>query len=315
MWLDVKHQIHFHYDSFVCESFVELRVEPRRTERQALHSFYLALGPPARVFRYVDWCGNVCHHFSIPEYHDRIEVVSRSLVETRKGELNIRDVKIRPGAAGGPLLDFLRFGGPVRDSAKLRALEAKVRVGRDAPVGDQVRAIGDLLQERLRYRQEVTTYQSTTDDALEQEAGVCQDFAHVMLGLLRLRGLPGRYASGYLHLGGPSDEPAQSHAWVQVYTPEYGWLSFDPTHNAPPDERYVLIGFGRHYDDVPPNRGIFRGQARETLRAEVRTRVAAPQTVASLHEEIGHIDVPVYRELPVRPQQRAAGLPEETPDQ
>jgi len=119
-----------------------------------------------------------------------------------------------------------------------------------------------------------------------------------MLGVLRLRKIPCRYVSGYLHVGGDGDEPSESHAWVEVYVPNHGWVAFDPTHDCVPDERYVVLARGRHYDDVPPNRGIYRGSARETLHASITTRVAPPKDVASLQQEIGQLDVPVFREQP-----------------
>src|SRR4029453_17725206 len=140
---------------------------------------------------------------------------------------------------------------------------------------------------------------------------VCQDFTHLMLGLLRLRQIPCRYVSGYLHLGG-GDEAAQSHAWVRIHSPTHGGVPFDPTHNREIDERYVVVGHGRHYDDVPPNKGIYRGNADEGLRTAVRTQESAPKDISALHEEMEQIDVPVYQEIPERRRDRsrpaAAGI-------
>jgi len=110
--------------------------------------------------------------------------------------------------------------------------------------------------------------------------------------------------SGYLHVERKKREPAQSHAWVEFHAPTGGWVSFDPTHNRPVDERYVVVGHGRHYDDVPPNKGIYRGIAKETLKAEVITEVVAGKSGATLREEIRHIDLPVFREVPARPPDR-----------
>jgi transglutaminase-like putative cysteine protease len=141
---------------------------------------------------------------------------------------------------------------------------------------------------------------SSTDDFLSVEAGVCQDFAHLALGLLRLRQIPCRYVSGYLHVDSTEGEIAQSHAWIEFFSPTRGWIPFDPTQNRELDERYVVVGHGRHYEDVPPNRGIFRGNARETLTAEVYTRVSAQKDVSTLREEIEAIDLPVFQEIPDR---------------
>jgi len=167
-----------------------------------------------------------------------------------------------------------------------------------------VQALGAYINERFEYRKNVTTYDSTTEDFLKIGAGVCQDFAHLMLGLLRLRQIPCRYVSGYLHVERKKREPSQSHAWVELHSPTAGWVAFDPTHNRAVDERYVVVGHGRHYDDVPPNKGIYCGIAKETLKAEVVTEVVAGKFVSTLREEIRQIDLPVFREVPVRPPDR-----------
>jgi len=205
-----------------------------------------------------------------------------------------------------PLLDFLAFDGPVRPSVALRKFAQGVAVPATAPLGEQVRACGRHIHEHFTYQKNVTSYESTSDDFLAAEAGVCQDFTHLMLGLLRLRQIPCRYVSGYLHMPPRDGETAQSHAWVEFYSPSAGWVPFDPTHNREIDGHYVVVGHGRHYDDVPPNQGIYRGNADETLRTEVRTQESTPKDISALHEEMEQIDVPVYQEIPERRRDRLA---------
>jgi transglutaminase-like putative cysteine protease len=301
MLIEIEHAIRFEYDAFIHESFMELRVEPLTDPRQTLRSFYLAVGPPTRVARYADWNGNFVHHFGVTDYHDRIEVLVRSAVATQPADVDLAQLTTPPpdpgGGGLGPLLDFALLGGPVERTGALEQLEAALAVDTGAPLGEQIAGIGRELFQRFEYRQGVTDYRSSTRHILEHGGGVCQDFAHLMLGVLRLRRIPCRYVSGYLHLeqGG---EPSQSHAWVETWVPGNGWIGFDPTHDCVPDERYVVVARGRHYDDVPPNRGIFRGGARELLQASVATRTAPPKDVASLQLEIGQLDVPVFRDEP-----------------
>jgi transglutaminase-like putative cysteine protease len=301
MLLEIEHRLSLGYDAWIRESFLELRMQPRSDAHQTLHSFVLAVGPPSKIFRYRDWTETVVHHFTITNFHERIQVIARSQVETRH-------VGVSPAAIGDPMplglpwevLDFLQFGGPVAASDALRAVARRIDAPPEAPLGEQVRAVAAAIREGFTYRKEVTRYDSTTDEFLRLRAGVCQDFAHLMLGLLRLRGIACRYVSGYLHVERDSAEASQSHAWVEFFSPSRGWVPFDPTHHRAVDERYVVIGHGRHYDDVPPNRGIFRGNARESLRAEVHTRRSGPKPVATLHEEVEHIDLPVFQEIPAR---------------
>jgi transglutaminase-like putative cysteine protease len=306
MFLEIEHHLWLQYDGYIRESFIELRLQPKTSPRQALASFTLAAGPPSRVHRYRDWNDNLVHHLSITRFHDRIEVWSRSLVDTSPAGPGLDGVVDALPLAGlrHDLHDLLTLEGPLRPTPRLRAFAGAIAVPPGTPLGAAVRITGQHIARRFEYRKNVTRFDSTTEDFLQLGGGVCQDFAHLMLALLRLRGIPCRYVSGYLHVETPDGAPAQSHAWIEFHSPAHGWVAFDPTHDREIDERYVVVGHGRHYDDVPPNRGIYRGNARETLRAEVRTRLAAPRPVEDLHEEVRVIDLPVYAELPLRPPER-----------
>jgi transglutaminase-like putative cysteine protease len=316
MLLEIEHHLTFQYDAFVNESYTELRVEPRRSPHQTVQSFYLAVGPPTAIWRYVDWNGNFVHHFGIPNYHDRIEVATRSLVETHPTGPALADATdaLPIADATGSLLDFMTFGGPVIRSPELETLLAEVKIPSEAPLGEQIRTLSSFVLERFDYVQEVSDYRSTTDHLLATGAGVCQDFAHVLIGLLRLRGIPSRYVSGYLHVESDGNAPSQSHAWVEAWSPTAGWLAVDPTHDQVPDERYVVVGHGRDYDDVPPNRGIFRGKASETLRASVRTRRSEERQAYGLQDEIGELDVPDFPEVPHAPQTSSVSLTDDDPE-
>jgi transglutaminase-like putative cysteine protease len=302
MFLEVEHRLSLEYDAYVRESFLELRMQPKTDAHQTLHAFVLAVGPPSKLFRYRDWLDNAVHHFAVSSFHDRIAVVSRSLVNTHPAAPAPVTVTDPMPLAPTPwqVHDFLQLGGPVVESDALRDFADGVPVLPGAPLGHQVLAIGAAITRRFTYRKEVTRYDSTTDDFLRLGAGVCQDFTHLMLGLLRRRGIPCRYVSGYLHLEGAGEGAAQSHAWIEFFSPIAGWVPFDPTHHRTIDERYVVVGHGRDYDDVPPNKGIFRGNARESLHAEVRTRVSAHKAISTLHEEVEQIDLPVFQEIPER---------------
>ena len=302
VFLDVQHHLWLEYDEFIRESFIELRLQPKNTQIQTVASFVLAAGPPTRISRYRDWNDNVVHHFAVTQYHDRLEVQSRSLVETRPPLCALAAVEDAgpPAGLSHELQDWLFIEGPLRSTPRLAEFAAGVDVPGWAPLGEQVRRLSAVIAGTFEYRKNVTRYDSTTEEFLELRAGVCQDFTHLMLALLRLRGIPCRYVSGYLHVERSADEPSQSHAWIEFYSPRAGWIPFDPTHDREIDERYVVVAHGRHYDDVPPNKGIYRGNAREILRAEVRTQVTAGKGVVDLHEEVRHIDLPVFQEPPER---------------
>ena len=306
MLLKIEHRLAFSYDAYISESFLELRVQPKPTASQTVRQFSLAVGPPARVFRYRDWNDNFAHHFTVTKFHDRIEVVSRALVETRGAGCSLAAVTDAVTSDDPPfaLRDFVAFHGPIRLTSALREAHRAIGVSAKATIGEQVAAIGDHLHAEFGYRQHVTRYDSTTDDFLALRAGVCQDFTHLALALLRLRGIPCRYVSGYLHVPRVRAEGAQSHAWIEFHAPSLGWVPFDPTHDVTPDERYVVVGHGRHYDDVPPNRGIYRGSAKETLTAQVFTEEADEVVSAGPEDEILTLDLPVFPEIPLRRRER-----------
>jgi len=297
MLIDVEHRLHFHYDDFIRESQMEIRVEPKSGIHQRLHSFQLAVGPTAAVDRYMDWNDNWVHHLAIRDYHNRIEIVARSLIDTTPSGLSLEDLAEEPDReVSGELLDFIRMGGPVERAPALDELISRSGVAREASVHEHVEEVGGIVCDRIAYQPGVTTWRSTVADVLEQRSGVCQDFAHLSLALLRLRGIPSRYVSGYLHT---DSQPAQSHAWIEVHGKSAGWVGFDPTHMRVPDESYVVVAVGRSYEDVSPNRGVYRGSVRETLDAVVATRAIASAESVAVRRDTEQPDVPVYAELPV----------------
>lgn len=314
MHLDIEHDIKFSYDDFISESWVELRMEPQTNIHQTVSSFYLAVGPRTKVFRYSDWIGNAVRHFSVAEYHKEIEVKARSIVETKPPRVPLAQVSetVHDKLEFGQMLDYLSFGGPIPASKGLRALYKSINLNQKSTLGERVERIGRFVHDTFKYVPNVTTYRSTIDEALKHRAGVCQDLAQIMIGLLRLAEIPARYVNGYLHVPRANEATSESHAWVEFYSLDHGWLGYDPTGGLQPGEHHVVVATGRHYDEVPPNRGVYRGSARETLDAVVRTKTIAAPAYSSFREEIRDIELPVYSEIPIR---RAAGAPEDQVDQ
>jgi transglutaminase-like putative cysteine protease len=152
-------------------------------------------------------------------------------------------------------------------------------------------------------------------DSLAHGAGVCQDFAHLLLGVVRMRGLPGRYVSGYLvppGAEGPSAKQEEvigghaSHAWAEVFAAEDGWLAFDPTLGNPVGLRHVRVAYGRDYGDVAPVRGVYKGLAGQRLSVDVRVRPALDEEgheqLAKASSNLG--ETPSHLDLPQQPQQQ-----------
>src|ERR1700686_1109971 len=151
----------------------------------------------------------------------------------------------------------------------------------DGTVSGFAKEASFLIHEKFQYVKGATHVNSSIQDSLAVGAGVCQDFAHLLLGVARKRGLPARYVSGYLVPGSAASPDAKlqeviggsaSHAWAEVYLPESGWIGFDPTLGTPPGLQHVRIAYGRDYGDVAPVRGVYKGHAGQRLSVDVRVR-------------------------------------------
>lgn len=302
MTLEIEHRIRFEYSDFVSESWMEFWIEPKNTTQQTVRSFFLAVGPPTKVHTFTDWLGNTVHHFGIAKYHREIEVLARSVVETLPAPMSLHELPAGriQGDALGRERDFLLFADPIADSPELREFAAQLQLKPDDPVGKVAIEIAQLIQDKIAYNPSVTQYNSTVADALSHRAGVCQDIAQIMIGLLRLKGVPARYVNGYLHVIREGKDASESHAWVEFLTPNGLWMPYDPTNRCVPDERYVVVAVGRSYDEVPPNKGVYRGNAKEVLTATVHTTETERMAVSELRSSIGTLDLPVYAKIPAR---------------
>ena len=196
-------------------------------------------------------------------------------------------------------IDFLTPTAYVPLLPELSQLTFEAEMRGQGSVAGFAQAASDLIHERFRYVKGATHVHSSIRDSLALVAGVCQDFAHLMLAVVRMRGLPARYVSGYLvpeRAAGPNAKLEEviggqaSHAWVEVYMPGSGWVAFDPTLGKPVGLRHVRIAYGRDYGDVAPVRGVYRGQSGQRLSVDVRVRPALDDDG---HEQVSEAAPPV----------------------
>lgn len=292
MHYSIRHITRFRYDAPVRESVMELRMQPRSEGPQALRSFQIATNPRAQLYAYTDHQGNAVYHFNVLRQHSELRIEVQSVVEmaaarelpprvddlewSRYNELNLN----------AEHLDFLEPSKFAHMSRALRAfVEAK---GLAAPQGDTLTALRTLntaIHDAFDYEIGVTEVHSPIDDALEAGRGVCQDFAHIMIAVARLWGVPVRYVSGYLHNGGRIQDRSgdeATHAWVEAWLPSLGWIGFDPTNDTLAAERHIRAAIGRDYADVPPTRGTFKGGAESELAISVSVQ---PTQAPLRHDE------------------------------
>ncbi len=273
---EITHRTHFAYASPVKESFNETRLKPVSNEHQTLDSFLLKVLPPTRLQHYLDFYSNCVHHFELTEPHNTLLVESQSVVTTRA------PLALAAGATPAPLsllpeaarsercVDYLQM-------SRFVDLEpATWRLALDATAGQtdiwqSALAIMRFVHGHLAYESKSTHVHTLMREVLAQRRGVCQDFAHVMLGFCRSVKIPALYVSGYL----ATETASATHAWVEVYVPGLGWRALDPTHNCQPDGSYVKLAVGRDYGDVAPLTGHYKGTTERKMDVEVRIKSLA----------------------------------------
>jgi transglutaminase-like putative cysteine protease len=302
MLLQLTHTTDLAYSDLISESVMELRMCPRQEDDQHRLSFMLAIGPRTAVTSYFDWLGNTVHAFTVNKFHRRIRIVATSVVETQRFRFDPEDLADAyppaPDALGHDTWDFLQFAGPVVDSPALRALAAEVAPPRQGePLGAVARRILDLVHGRFTYQKGITTAASPITELLEHGRGVCQDFTHLMIGLARAAGIPARYVSGLIH---PDREKykgfTQTHAWCELLFPSTGWVGFDPTNRCTISQNFVKVAVGRDYRDVPPNKGVWRGNATESIDVGVHSEELEEVPDALAAERMEHLAVEMFGE-------------------
>ena len=299
--LGVWHETRYDYSAPVSQAHHSAHLQPLQDEAQQLLSFDLQIEPaPAQCRSQADAFDNVLHRFEFSVPHQTLQVrsASRLRVARRFEGLGpdrspaweaVRD-RLRYVAHGRfePAVEFVQPSPyvPWHEPA-LAAL--RHWAGESLPPGRPVAQAALELMHRLHtqwaYRPRSTGVDTPLATAFEQRAGVCQDFAHLLIGAWRMWGLPARYVSGYLLTEPAEGQPVllgadASHAWVQMWCPGTpgvggdGWLDLDPTNNLVPAAGHVRVAVGRDFGDVTPLRGVIRGGGTHTLSVAVTTRPA-----------------------------------------
>jgi len=265
MRLRIEHKTTFTYDEPITEAYTEMRLKPGDDGGQHCLSFSLVTEPRGQVMQYLDRYGNDVRHFDVLMAHQSVSVTATSEVLTP-------DQLILPARELTPLdeHDYLMPTSYSPLTEPMRAFTEPLIIAGD-PLAS-ANAIMNAIFTRFKYQPGATDVQTTADQVLELQRGVCQDFAHVMIAACRWAGIPCRYVSGYLYDPKLEGDNAASHAWVDVFIPDTGWLAFDPTHNCQQSASYVRVGIGRDYADVPPTRGTYKGNCKERLDVKVGVR-------------------------------------------
>ncbi len=285
MKLQIRHKTRYEYAGRVSHSVNQLCVIPRNTPFQQCLNNTLRVSPtPEKIYTWKDSFGNSQAHFGIEESHDQCVVESVSLVETLALEAVVLPAEDNLSQSLQSLKSDLSEDGLLAHKCLLPSQHVNQLHGTAELVkrlkkqSDSVAGFSNSLMtwifNEFDYDPNFSTVVTTTQKAWDAKRGVCQDFAHVALAILREAGIPARYVSGYLEtLPPPGQKKLQgsdaSHAWFSVYCPKHGWIDFDPTNNKRPDQQYVTTAWGRDYADVAPLKGVVYGGGSQIVSVSV----------------------------------------------
>ncbi len=294
----VLHETRYSYAHPVSLSRQLLHLAPRETPRQIAVSHRIDIAPvPAERATRHDYFGNRIEHFAVSAAHDELIVIAESTVDViRRGDA---------GRAGSPAWELVRerlhqvgpapllepsqylYASPHIEPLAALARYARVDFRRDRPLLEAAFALMQRIHLDFEFDPKATTVSTPLETLLQERRGVCQDFAHFMIGCLRALGLPARYVSGYLLTQPPPGQPRligadASHAWVSVYCPGNGWVDFDPTNCVEPDDQHITIAWGRDFSDVTPMRGVILGGGEHSVDVSVTVTPVPDKTGQTL---------------------------------
>jgi len=278
----ITHATRYAYPSPVTHCFNEARLTPRALPGQQVREHSLEVNPfPAFLQNRKDYFGNDVANFAVFEKHDRFAATASSVVEvapqtwkivSSPGWEEVRALLAQPLDADSIAASEFIFDSPYISSlAELREY-ARPTFTPGRPLLSALEELTRRIHDEFKYQPKITSIDTPILEVLHERQGVCQDFAHLMIGALRSLRLSARYVSGYIRSGPRFQGAAASHAWVSVFDPQNGWLSFDPTNNLMVSDAHITLAWGRDYGDVTPVKGLTLGGGGQSVQVEVRVQ-------------------------------------------
>jgi len=268
---EIIHSTCYDYASAVSDSVNNVCLQPMPVPEQTVELFLLKVLPASRLTHSIDLFSNQISHFEITEPHNRLLVEAQSRVSTHPPAPLPVTEKLCPFTEMLAVSNVETWFSYLQTSRFVELSPEAWKLAVDATHGQDdawlaVLALMDFVFGYLKYESYSTHVHTHMAEVLKDRRGVCQDFAHVLIGLCRALKIPARYVSGYL----ATEKASATHAWVEVFVPGHGWRGLDPTHNCQVSDMYVKIGHGRDYADVPPVSGNYRGTRERRMTVSVK---------------------------------------------
>ncbi len=266
MKLRVEHTTRYQYDAPVSYALQQLKLTPKdRPGQQRVLNWAIDVEGGAQQLHYTDHHGNGVDLIAV--HGGTSELVIRCHGQI---ELETWDGVIGQHRGAMPLWTFLRPTPLTRVGRQVRALTAQLGREHGSEI-ERAHALSALIIERLAYRIGFTDAETTAEQALGSDGGVCQDHAHIFIAAMRHLGHPARYVSGYLMMNDRTQQDA-THAWAEAHFEHIGWIGFDVSNGHSPDQRYIRVATGLDYRDAAPVRGMRYGAARENLVVQLQVQ-------------------------------------------
>lgn len=284
----IRHTTHYQYPARVTHCYNVANVVPRSTDRQRCLDSRIVVSPsPATTNRRQDYFGNTAFHFEIQRPHQELTITVESDVDV---EEDSHDLDLEFGITCGEALQFIEqastmeivsareflLSSPMaKPSAAIKTYAESSFASSNRPLSSCVQELTQRIYEDFTYDPGFTTVATPLKEVLEHKRGVCQDFAHLQVACLRSVGIPAKYVSGYIETLPPPGQEKMvgadaTHAWIAYFSPEQGWVEFDPTNNTTAGVQHIVTAFGRDYLDVTPVKGvIFGGGSESSLSVSV----------------------------------------------
>jgi len=285
MLFEVTHSTRYIYQTPVSHCLNELRLIPRALPGQQVHQASVDVQPqPAFMHHRKDYYGNDVISFEVYEKHDRLDATARSIVEVQSSTSELphtlaweeaQALIAAQGDADCLAASEFSYNSPYVPAIPQLRDYSRTIFTPNRSLLEAIQALMHRIHDEFKYLPKSTSIDVPLTEVLRNRRGVCQDFAHVMIGAVRSTRLAARYVSGYVRPG-PKVQGAQaSHAWVSVFVPRAGWIGFDPTNDLIVSDSHITLAWGRDYGDVTPVKGITLGGGGQTVEVEVYVRPAA----------------------------------------
>lgn len=287
MLFEIVHVTDYRYGHHAREAYLEVRLTPASRPEQEILSHEVVFAPYAATSHYNDYFGNRTTFYSMTLRHERLTVTNRMTVRTRPREvpsealsLTVAETRQIYSSRLPDIFDYLQPTAAVPTGGSSTEW-ARKHLRSDVPLGDAIGALNRAIYERFAYKPGTTDLETPLATVWKKKAGVCQDFAHIMLSVLRTAGLPARYVCGYIETDAPpASAPGQrrligsvaTHAWIEVMVPGFEWVALDPTNNQWCGERHVTVSVGRDFSDSTPVRGTFKGAGSQNMKVRVQMK-------------------------------------------